>query len=132
MAGACVVLSGCSCLSARAVLSARIHTRLPAPQLELRVTLVRVGSYALAGGAITPRSIAPACNDNPERGALRRISNAVTSEWVSHAEFERAQRAEAEARLAELVAAHAQLRTWASCKVRRGTERFIGQRASGN
>ncbi|KAK2077192.1 hypothetical protein QBZ16_004826 [Prototheca wickerhamii] len=85
--------------------------------LELRVTLVRVGSFTLAGGTITPRSIAAASDDNPERGALRRISNAVTSEWVSHAEFERAQRAEAEARLAELAAAHARLRTWASSKL---------------
>ena len=93
---------------------------------------MRVGSFTLAGGTITPRSIATACDDNPERGALRRISNAVTSEWVSHAEFERAQRAEAEARLAELAAAHAQLRTWASSKVRRGTESLIGQRVSGS
>ena len=42
------------------------------------------------------------------------------------------QRPEAEARRAELVAAHAQLRTWASSKVRRRMEGFIGQRVLGS
>lgn len=90
------------------------------PQVQLRVCLVRVGSYVPAGpaGSLTPRSL---CEAGPaatmERDALRRISDVVVQEWFAYVDKEKTRRLEVEGRLAELAGTTAELRAWATNKV---------------
>ncbi|KFM26653.1 hypothetical protein F751_2240 [Auxenochlorella protothecoides] len=96
------------------------HRRLP--QVQLHVTLVRVGTFLplSVGGSTTPRSLAPvpeAGMAGLEREKLRRISDVVVQEWFAYVDREKALRSEAEGRLADLTQTTAHLRAWAVEKV---------------
>ncbi|GAB4817699.1 hypothetical protein N2152v2_004745 [Parachlorella kessleri] len=95
------------------------HRRLP--QFELRVELVRVGTFTLLGpgSSITPRSLTPAPQEDElsENLQLRKMSGVLMHEWFNFVDREKQLRMNIAAQVGQLVEDAADLQAWTVSQV---------------